>query len=165
MCAIVDADVAHEVFGADLPPAGERFFDWIEKGSRRLVVGGKLLEELERYSEGFREWARTAVSAGKMRIVSKDKVDARTEEVKSHGGYKSNDPHVLALAQLSGARLLYSNDRDLGKDFGNKKLIDNPPGKVYTTRPNPRIPAQDPQRFTSSKKRLLQNESLCAPEK
>ena len=27
MCAIVDANVAYEVFGSDRPPAGKRFFD------------------------------------------------------------------------------------------------------------------------------------------
>lgn len=47
MCAIVDANVAHEVFGDSPPPAAEKFFEWLERGSRRLVVGGKLLKELE----------------------------------------------------------------------------------------------------------------------
>ena len=47
MCAIVDANVVSEVFGSNLPPAGEKFFDWLNKGSGRLIVGGKLLEELE----------------------------------------------------------------------------------------------------------------------
>ncbi len=47
MCAIVDANVMHEVFGSNLQSAGEQFFNWIEKGTKRLVVGGKLREELE----------------------------------------------------------------------------------------------------------------------
>ena len=153
MCAIVDANVAHEVFGADPAPAGERFFDWIEKGSGRLVVGGKLLEEIEGASEGFREWARNAVLAGKMRIVDKDKVDARMEEVESHGGYRSDDPHVLALAQLSGARLLYSNDADLQEDFKRKNLIDKPRGKVYST--------LESKSFQRRHRRILENRSLC----
>ena len=29
MCAIIDANVASEVFGTDRPEAGARFFDWI----------------------------------------------------------------------------------------------------------------------------------------
>ena len=55
MCAIVDANVAREVFGPSAPPAGEKFFAWLNKGSGRLVVGGKLLEELEASSKDFRE--------------------------------------------------------------------------------------------------------------
>lgn len=57
MCAIVDANVGSEVFGADPPPAGEGFFAWLNKGRGRLVCGGKLLRELEESSQGFREWA------------------------------------------------------------------------------------------------------------
>ena len=44
MCAIVDANVAYEVFGRDRPPAGERFFDWLSSPRGQLVVGGKLRE-------------------------------------------------------------------------------------------------------------------------
>ena len=42
MCAIVDANVAYEVFGSDRPPAGKRFFDWQSSPRGQLVVGGKL---------------------------------------------------------------------------------------------------------------------------
>ena len=40
MCAIVDANVAHEVFGTSQTPAGKRFYDWINEGQGRLVIGG-----------------------------------------------------------------------------------------------------------------------------
>ena len=153
MCAIVDANVMHEVFGSNLPPAGEGFFDWIEKGTKRLVVGGKLREELEQSSEDFRKWARVAIRTGKIRIVSTNEVDVKTREIENEGGYVSNDPHVLALAQVSGARLLYSNDGDLQEDFGNKNLIDQPRGKVYSTRVN--------KDFQPGHKKLLENRNLC----
>lgn len=155
MCAIIDANVVHEVFGSNLPSAGERFFDWLERGNERLVVGGKLLEELEASSEGFRLWASEAAEAGKMRVLNKDEVDAKTREVENDGGYESNDPHVLALAQVSGARLLYSNDGDLQADFKNRQLIDNPPGKVYSTREN--------RDFRPAHRGLLADRNLCRP--
>ena len=156
MCAIVDANVVHEVFGSNLPPAGEQFFDWIEKGNERLVVGGKLLEELEESSEGFRLWASEAADAGKMRVVNKNEVDAKTREIENEGGYVSNDPHVLALAQVSGARLLYSNDGDLQEDFGKKSLIDQPRGKIYSTHRN--------KDFQPEHRRLLSRRDLCHPQ-
>jgi predicted nucleic acid-binding protein len=43
---------------------------------------------------------------------------------------KSDDPHIIALAQVSGARLLCSYDEDLGTDFTNSALI-KPRGRVY----------------------------------
>ena len=52
-----------------------------------------------------------------MRIVNKSDVDARTEQIQSEGAIRSDDPHVIALAQVSGARLLYSNDGNLQQDF------------------------------------------------
>lgn len=153
MCAIVDANVASEVFGSSPPAAGEKFFEWLNKGSGRLVVGGKLLEELEMGSADFRRWGQQAQLAGRMRIVSKREVDARTEQIQREGAIRSDDPHVIALAQVSGARLLYSNDGDLQKDFGNGKLIDDPRGKVYSTRRD--------KSFQRSHDRLLKNKNLC----
>lgn len=155
MCAIVDANVVHEVFGSNLRPAGEKFFEWIETGSERLVVGGKLREELEQGSEDFRIWARQAIIARKMKIISKDRVDAQAREIANEGGYQSDDPHILALAQVSGARLLYSNDGALQEDFDNKDLIDNPRGKVYSTRRS--------KNFQRSHQGLLNNRNLCRP--
>ena len=153
MCAIVDANVVSEVFGSNLPPAGEKFFDWLNQGSGRLVVGGKLLEDLEQGSAEFRRWGQEAQLAGRMRIANKSEVDARTEQIQSEGAIRSNDPHVIALAQVSGARLLYSNDGNLQKDLNNKRLIDAPRGKVYSTsRSGSFLPRHD---------RLLKDKNLC----
>ena len=158
MCAIVDANVAHDVFGADRPEAGVKFFQWISSGNGRLVAGGKLLEELNRTSA--REWARQALNAGLIRNVPETHVDARMEELRNEGAIRSDDPHVLALAQISGARLLYSNDRALQQDFGNRKLIDNPPGKIYSTHAN-----KNPNKvFTSAHRKLLARRDLCRVE-
>ena len=133
MCAIVDANVSHEVFGSKPTEAGDKFFRWINQGSGRLVAGGRLLEELEVSSQGFRDWASQIVRAGKMRILDDSKVSEQTERIEHEGLHTSNDAHILAVAQLSGARLLFSNDRKLQGDFTNKTLIDNPQGKVYST--------------------------------
>ena len=154
MCAIVDANVAHEVFGPNPPPAGDGFFQWIMNGRGHLVAGGKLLEELERSSGEFRQWASQAVQAGTMTIVGEDELETRTRQVEANGEHQSDDPHVLALAQVSGARLLYSNDADLQGDFTNRQLIDNPRGRVYSTRVN--------KSFTPRRRRLLQRRDLCA---
>ena len=151
MCAIVDASVAGEVFGSSPQPAPKRFFDWVNKGSGRLVAGGKLLRELESSSE-FRKWASVAVSAGKMRIVNEGKVSARTEQLIEEGMCRSDDPHVLALAQISGARLLYSNDIDLREDFKDSRLI-RPEGHVYSTLKS--------KELTSTHKRHLGRRDLC----
>lgn len=146
MCAIVDANVASEVFGSHPQLAADKFLDWIEKEGGLLVVGGRLLGELEQSSEGFRKWASVAVGAGKMKIVNESVVATKEKQIEHEGICQSNDPHVIALAQVSGARLLYSKDVDLQHDFKNKQLIDKPRGKVYSA-PN--------------HTHLLKNKNLC----
>ncbi len=151
MCAIVDVNVSHEVFGSDRPEAGERFFRWLNSGSMRLVVGRRLLEELK--DGKAQEWIRQAILAGKVRQETTSLVDKGEEKLLQEERCRSNDTHVIALAQISGARLLYSNDKDLHVDFKNKRLIDEPRGKIYST--------NEGKSFTNSHARLLRDRNLC----
>ena len=153
MCAIVDANTAYQVFGSDRPEAGVKFFDWFYAGRGCLFVGGQLLEELSRTRA--REWAREGINSGWIRTVPESDVNFMTQRLRDDGQCRSDDPHVLALAIVSGARLLYSNDTDLQQDFKNKRLIDNPRGKVYSTR--------EDTGFRQSHARLLQRKDLCRP--
>lgn len=133
MGAILDTNVAHEVFGgSNRSEAGQEFFDRINRGEGILVAGGKLLKEL--LGTSVRRGVDEAFRSGRIKRIDDQKVDALTNKLQNKGGFKSNDPHVLALAQASGARLLYSNDGDLQRDFGKKELIDRPRGKVYSTK-------------------------------
>ena len=46
MCAIIDVNVSHEVFGDSRPKAGEKFLERLNSGDLRLVGSSKLLAEL-----------------------------------------------------------------------------------------------------------------------
>ena len=153
MCAIVDANVTHEVFGSKPVPAGEGFLRCINRGGLTLVAGGRLLDELRASSEDFRRWASEAIRGGKMRIIGEQEVYRRTMDLQRGGECRSDDPHIIALAQVSGARLLYSNDVELQKDFANKDLIDKPRGRVYSTRMT--------KDFIPARRKLLARKDLC----
>ena len=152
MCAILDANVAGQVFGADRPAAGQAFFEWIDSGRGRLVVGGRLRQELDR-NHAFREWRRQAVLAGRIRLLNDEAVDGRARQLEQDNACRSDDEHVVAVAQLGGARLLYSNDDALQDDFNDKALIDLPRGKVYSTRRH--------EDLRPEHRRLLANRDLC----
>lgn len=165
MCVILDNDVVHQVFINDdrlktrddnRPEAGKAFFDWIDSGKGTLVVGGQLLRELAR-TRSFSVWMQTHVLSGRGIIrISDREVDAKTRMLQQANLCRSNDKHVIALAQVSGARLLYSNDGLLHDDFEDKGLIDNPQGKIYTTRKHKDAPPeQDNTRFRRSHRELL----------
>ena len=152
MCAIIDANTASEVFSSDQGSAGAKFLEWINRGQGRLVVGGRLLEELQKLSD-FKQWSQAARLAGRLRTENQDSVISLTQQLKEVGMCRSDDPHVIALAQVSGARLLYSNDMKLHRDFKSKTLIDNPRGKIFSTNAD--------KEFTKGHKRLLGNKELC----
>jgi len=154
MCAILDANVVGQVFGEDRPAAGRAFFEWLNADRGRLVVGGQLRNELDQ-SAAFRQWRVQAVLAGRVTLLNDDAIDAKARQLAKEKTCRSDDEHVVAVAQLSGARLLYTNDQDLQRDFNSKALIDQPRGKVYTTRTRDDL--------TKGQRRLLANRNLCKP--
>ena len=157
MCAILDTNAAHEVFGSNAgqaTEAGEAFLEWLSCGKGNLVVGGQLGEELDRVP-GFRKWAYQAKLKGQpLMKISDNRVNDDIEKVQKRDELRSNDSHIIALAQASGARLLFSNDKALHKDFKNSDIINNPRGKIYST--------MEDQSFTEDKRRLLEQHH-CRP--
>ena len=151
MCAILDTNAVPHVFGRDRPEIGQRFFEWIHSGSGRLVLGGRLREELNK--TGAREWLKQAILSGRVREVADEKVESKAVLITDGRLCVSNDPHVIALAQASGARLLYSNDYQLTKDFKKKTLVDGPRGKIYP------VPANG--KFRKSHRQLFRRHDLC----
>ena len=90
--------------------------------------------------------------AGTIVRADEEKVKDRAQEFETKKAMESDDPHVLGLALVSGARLLYTNDQKLQQDFKNSALI-RPRGKVYTTLVN--------RRFTDVHDGLLKQRNLC----
>lgn len=132
MCAIVDNNVAPEVFGDNQTPAGKHFYDWLmRRNGGTLVAGGKLLRELSpnlKFKAVFGERLR----AGRAKLVPDDAIKSALDDLPNEF-VKSDDHHVLALANVSGARLLFTNDSKLQDDFRNRRIIRGTQGRIYTT--------------------------------
>ena len=152
-CAIVDANAASEVFGDAPSEAGARFRRWINSGDGQLVSGGKLQKELCRASGTFRLWVTAAQAAGQLIVVSAKELQSQIDYFEKHPNCRSNDAHVLALAMVRGARLLYTNDEALQQDFRDHTLINNPRGRVFSTRVN--------RQFDRQKRELLRTAPPC----
>ena len=152
MCAIIDADVVAEAFGRKQTAAGQAFRHSVDYEGLRLVVGGELLDELDKH-QSFRTWRSVARQYGRIQIVGRKIVDSLANQLRSSNSCNSNDAHVIALAQVSGARLLFSNDKSLHQDFKDKRLIDEPRGKVFSTNEHTSV--------TQTHRRLLNDSSLC----
>jgi predicted nucleic acid-binding protein len=130
MCLIVDANRASLVFGEHPEFAPVR--DWLQQGDGILIVGGHLAAELSRV-EKARRFVVQLQRAGIARQVPAADVAREEAVVRETGLCQSNDSHVVALARVSGARTLCSEDRDLWSDFQNQHLVSKPRGKIYRT--------------------------------
>ena len=131
MCLIIDANCAAETLCAN---PNEEFAPIIEAIMRKkavIVIGGsKQRAEYQKLASVWR-FIVALDRAGRALTVSTATVDKRQQELEASGLLLSDDPHIVALAQVSGARLLCSKDQNLHKDFLSKELIDKPRGKVY----------------------------------
>lgn len=132
MCIIIDNDVAHRMVATDRAPEAKALAEWIENGSGRVALGGRLSKELLN-NASVAAWLTELLRAGRAKAWPAKEIDAEEVRVKSAESCRSNDTHVIALARVSGTRLLFSHDKDLHADFRNRDLLSDPRGRVYQT--------------------------------
>ena len=168
MCAIVDANVRDQVFGDAQSEAGTFFLDWLLKpNGGTLALGGRLRGELSddgRNRSFLRAYNQLRFN-GRVRDIEDSVVNAETANLESQGICRSNDAHVLALARVSGARLLYTNDQALQDDFNDPQIVNEPRGRVYTTLSiggRPYAAQRDVGILTDAHQELLARADLCA---
>lgn len=160
MCAIVDvANVHGELWDRTGIDAGRGFRKAVEKGQVPLVRGGsKFTKELIRSGQQMQRWFAELQRGGRLTVHSDEDVDAMEADLLARrrgaaDACESDDHHIIALARATGARLLYTNDSALQADFDNKRLVDSPRGKVYSTSVT--------SDFSRDRRRLLAQTDLC----
>lgn len=129
MCLILDANIVHKVFPSpsdDFEPVLRA----LASGKAALVYGGELSREYQRTS-GFLGFLRRLDQQGAAKQFPDTTVDRETEKIRRSGCCRSDDPHILALAVVSRARLLCSEDEALGEDFTDPSILARPRGHVY----------------------------------
>jgi len=139
VCAILDASVVAAVFRPDPPPGAREFRRWLESGRGRLAIGGKLRKELSASRE-FKAWLQQAILRGGVANVPDALVDDEARSLSEEACCSSNDEHVLALARLGGARLLYSRDEALREDFKGRPVRGKPSGQALSGDEGGRMP-------------------------
>jgi len=133
VCLIVDASVAAAVFSSPPQPDFVPVLDWLEQRDGCVVYGGRLATELARL-EKARRYLRTLLQAGRALLFPDEAIRVEEATVIRTGLCRSNDSHVVALARVSGARTLCTDDGDLQRDFRNPRLLSHPRGSVYRRR-------------------------------
>ena len=132
MCVIVDINVAARVLlrddDSDFEPVSSYLDDKNQNGL--MVYGGKLATEYLASAKLARRVAELD-RAGRARAVPHEQVEVETQYLQDNGLCVSNDEHIIALARVSGVRLVCTLDQDLHTDVTDKKLLSSPRGKVY----------------------------------
>lgn len=129
MCLIIDCNTVHRIFPlphADFAPLVAA----LQRGDAKLVCGGELKREYQRM-ENFWRYFISLDRQGRARLVNDSKVDQETTRQRQRNVCTSDDQHVIALAVVSGARLLCSGDNLLCDDFRNPRIVANPRGNIY----------------------------------
>lgn len=132
MQLILDANTSSGAMKAGDDCEFPTFIKCLLLGKARLALGGtKQANEYARVAE-MQRFVVALDRAGKVARVSSVDVDARMADLESQALMTSDDPHIIALAQIGGARVLCTKDRALMDDFTNSKLISAPRGKIYS---------------------------------
>ncbi|MCY4568286.1 MAG: hypothetical protein OXD49_08260 [Candidatus Poribacteria bacterium] len=135
MCIIVDTNTFHKFKNPDDEDM-EPVWTWLEKRDGKIAYSDieKLEEEWD--NGGMQNLRNRLRQRGKLKIVSPRDVQEKANELKDE--IASNDEHIIALAIVSGVKVLVSyreGDSDLFTDFKNRQLVG---GKVYTRKAHAR---------------------------
>ena len=141
MCMIVDTSrlsvFLRKPNNEDVVP----IHDWLNKGWGKVVysTGGRFEKDINEFAiNALNELTRR----GKAKLIPQQELKSNISRLEKDSNHKSNDVHVLALAIVSGSRLLYTEDRALKDDFKKGKwrsgrfIISNPRGKLYSSKDN-----------------------------
>ena len=137
MCIIVDANKLGDFLAEPPNEDSAPIHQWLNRqhGRGKIVysTGGHFVREIS----GTRRTKLAAyVRSGKAQLIPAERFADDEQALQAGGDMRSNDPHVLALARASGARLLYTADKKLMGDFKDKRFIDQPRGRVYSRAEN-----------------------------
>lgn len=128
MCLIVDTNCAAKMF-SDAEEA-KPIQAWLLKSRSAIAIGGTVMANEYKLMHKFLSLLATLDSGGKIRRYEDVVVDREVESLEKLKICCSNDTHIVVLARVSGARVLYSHDNDLHSDFRNRAIL-TPRGKVY----------------------------------
>lgn len=121
MCLIIDANVLTLVIGLRPDPEFLPIRQALEKKTAIAFFGGQLRREYLRLTRFLAIIAELRRS-GALHRLDDQEVDRQMELFKKRR-LVSDDPHILAVAEVSKVRLLCSHDKELHADFTNPNLL------------------------------------------
>lgn len=133
MCIIIDTNRLGTFLHSDNEDSVP-IHKWLKKnGTLIYSTGGKFKAEI---GQKAKNKLLPYHQAGMAKHIPHHQFAEEEHALEGQTALQSNDIHILALARSTGARLLYTSDKNLIQDFKNRKFIDQPRGKVYSGKRN-----------------------------
>lgn len=145
-CLIVDTNMMHWLTDTG-NEVSQIVIDLLKRQKGKLYIGGKLKSEIP---SGLQPWLAEGIRAGWIVNVPDGEVNQEESRLVDRHVLESNGYHIVALARVSGARVLISCDQALRQDFRNRSLISQPPGKLLPFNAN-----------ITRVRKFLQQQRLC----
>jgi hypothetical protein len=139
MCVILDTNTFHK-FRNPKDEDMEPVWKWLDNRNGKIVYSNTEKFENEWEKGGMSHLRDQMMRAGQLKLISQG-VQEKADELK--GKIASNDEHIIALALITGVKVLISyrkGDKDLFTDFKNRDLVR---GKVYTRKAHARMLTKD----------------------
>ena len=134
VCMIIDANVMGKFLREPENEDCDPIYRWLRSGGKIMYSwGGQFKYEI---GVSAKSKLSELAAKGNAILVDAEKFHDIERDIMIRNLCKSDDFHILALANFTGARVLYTKDRNLIKDFKNKILIDNPRGRIYSSKSN-----------------------------
>ena len=131
MCVVLDSNKIGDFLKPK--PDMKPIHNWLENKNGKLVYSNhpKIEKEIKSH-RGMFSFLREKRRSGRAKMVERELVEEEITTIKAKANkqrykLKSNDIHIVALAEVSATKLLCSKDKNLHKDF--KKVIDG--GHIY----------------------------------
>lgn len=127
MCVkiIIDASAFRHLIEPTRRSAGDQLRKWIGKGHGLVVYSSgnnKYADELRDYNEVL-TLIHDYAQKGRAEDVSDERISSVYDGFLKNSEVKSDDPHVLALAEASGATVLFAHEPKLCIDFANVEVL------------------------------------------
>lgn len=132
MCVVIDANAIAKVMNPNNKEHGDYkpVFDWVIKRNGKIVYGGtKYKEELKRASR-YLELFTELKALNKVVSLDDHEVDVMQGRVESITGQACDDPHIIAIINVSRCRVVCTGDARSHEHLKNKVLYLLPGSQV-----------------------------------
>lgn len=168
MCVktIVDASAFRHLCEPSENSAGHQLRRWIARGDGVVVYSPEhtaYADELNKYTAA-RELLHDYNQRGLADDIDATRIQTALERIPGHPVRRSDDPHILALAAVSEATVLFSCDRKLRQDFADRRVIRNVGQRHRRSLPDLIVESPEDTAGAPKRRKFLEKRKCPAPQ-